>query len=449
MPDKSRKRQQLSPETLAAWFESFEADAAARRSMNAVARTTVDDVALDRTRLLSVQTSMSHRLDDWKAVDQKRSGRCWLFAALNLLRSDARRALNVKEFEFSQNHAMYWDKLERANFFLEDMIQLADAAPEDRLPAFLLGNVADDGGQWDMEVSVFLKHGAVPKALMPETESSSNTSKLNQSLRRQLRIGARRLREAAQADAGAAELTSLKEEILKETHRILTIHLGVPPTEFEWQYNDDDRVFHREGTFTPQSFLATYTEIDLTQYVCLVDDPRPEHPKGATLTVAHLGNVVGGSPVLYLNVDVQTMKQVAAASIEQGEPVWFGCDVDPQMESTGGIWHAELFDYNGVYGVDLSTTKEERVRFGESAMTHAMLFTGVDLVENTPRRWRVENSWGSEKFDGGFCTMDDSWFDEYVFEVVVRKDRLPQSLQDALATEPLVLPAWDPMGALA
>ncbi|AMB58865.1 aminopeptidase C [Microterricola viridarii] len=447
--DTKRIRGTLTPDWLRALHADFAGDAAARLAMNAVTRTSVDEVAVDRGRLLGVQLSMSNRLDNWDAADQKRSGRCWLFAALNLLRADARKKLGVKNFEFSQNHAMYWDKLERANFFLEDMIAVAGSAADERIPMFLLGNVLDDGGQWNMEVAVFEKHGVVPKSLMPETESSSNTSRMNASLRTLLRKGARRLRDAAAAGAHDGALDELKQAILRDTHRVLTIHLGVPPQSFDWRWNDDDGAFHDGGTLTPREFLDEYTEIALGDYVCLVDDPRAEHPKGRALTVAHLGNVVGGDPVLYLNTDADTMKRIAAQAIVAGEPVWFGCDVDPQMEASQGIWAADLIDYSAVYGVDLSTTKEERVRYGDSAMTHAMLFTGVDLVDGAPRRWRVENSWGTEKFDKGFCTMDDSWFDEYVFEVVVRKDRLPAELRAALTHVPIVLDPWDPMGALA
>ncbi|MGR4009402.1 aminopeptidase C [Leucobacter sp. 1207-22] len=439
----------LTSTKLAKWDAAFAADPTAKLAMNAVTRTSIEEVALDRDRLLGVQLSMSNRLDDWKAADQKKSGRCWLFAALNLLRTDARKKLKLKDFEFSQNHAMYWDKIERANYFLEDMIGLADREPNDRTVSFLLASVADDGGQWDMEVSIFQKHGVVPKELMPETESSSCTAAMNTSLRTLLRKGARLLREAVDDGASDAEISALKDSILQDTHRVLTIHLGVPPRSFEWQWNDDDREFHSGGTFTPQSFLASFTDINLGDYVCLVDDPRVEHPKGRTLTVAHLGNVVGGQPVRYLNTDTGTMKRLAAASIVAGEPVWFGCDVDPQMEAKQGIWSADLINYSATYGVDLATTKEDRVRYGDSAMTHAMLFTGVDLVGGSARRWRVENSWGSEKFDKGFCTMDDSWFDEYVFEVVVHKDSLPADLAAALHEDPIVLDPWDPMGALA
>lgn len=447
--DTNRIRAALSVDQLESWRTEFASDPAARLAMNAVTHTAVDEVALDRERMLGVQLSMSHRLDDWEAADQQRSGRCWLFAALNLLRADARKKLGVKNFEFSQNHAMYWDKIERANYFLEDMIELAGRAPDERTVMFLLEGVLGDGGQWNMEVSIFEKHGAVPKALMPETESSSNTERMNLSLQTLLRKGARLLREAVAADASSAELDELKTRILGDAHRVLTIHLGVPPERFEWRWNDDQGEFHDAGSFTPQGFLAAYSDIVLGDYVCLVDDPRPEHPKGRALTVSRLGNVVGGDPVLYLNAEIETMKRLASEAIVEGEPVWFGCDVGQQMERKQGLWSAELIDYSGVYGVDLSSTKEDRVRYRDSAMDHAMLLTGVDVVDGAPRRWRVENSWGIEKFDKGFCTMDDSWFDEYVFEVVVRKDRLPAELLAALEEDPIVLDPWDPMGALA
>ncbi|BDO40849.1 aminopeptidase [Cellulomonas sp. NTE-D12] len=436
----------LDPSFVATLAAGFAADPARLRAQNAVTRTPVGEVAMNHARATSIRTSVSNQLDDWSVANQKKSGRCWLFAALNLLRVGAKQRLGVNEFEFSQNYAMYWDKLERANFFCEDVVATAGEPIDSRLVGFLLQTLLGDGGQWDMAVSVFLKHGVVPKEAMPETQSSSDTDAMNTQLRARLRKGALALR-AAVADGG--DVAAVKAQILTDVHTILTIHLGTPPTSFDWQWTDDEKQFHRDGVLTPQQFFERYVTLDLTQYVCLVDDPRTEHPKGAALTVANLGNVVGGRQVRYVNAPMATIKELAAASIVSGEPVWFGCDVKPQMHREDGIWAADLFDYSGVYGVDLSTTKEERVVSGESAMTHAMLLTGVDVVDGTPRRWRVENSWGDDKADKGFFTMDDSWFDEYVFEVVVRTDALPEDLRPALTAEPLVLPAWDPMGALA
>ncbi|HLL08322.1 MAG TPA: C1 family peptidase, partial [Nocardioidaceae bacterium] len=402
---------------------------------------------LDREVVTGIDHSVSHLLDDWKPTDQAKSGRCWLFAGLNLLRVGAARAMNLKDFEFSQNHIMYWDKLERANYFLEAMIETAERDIDDRTVAQLMTTVADDGGQWNMFVALVRKHGLVPKSAMPETKSSADTDQMNSVLRRVLRQGAKDVR--ALLPRGTEAMRARKQEILTVVHRVLTVHLGTPPEQFDWQWTDKDRGFHRDGVMTPTDFASKYVTLPLDEFICLVHDPRETSPIGRTFTVEYLGNVVDGDRVVYLNVDVATMKQIAKQTVVAGEPVWFGCDVDQMMRNDLGIWDAELFDYAGFYDTTFELDKAERLMFHETAMTHAMLFTGVDVVDDVARRWRVENSWGEERGQKGFYTMNDSWFDEYVFEIAARRNALPAELQAALDEEPIVLPAWDPMGSLA
>ena len=425
--------------------KDFAADPAYRRTQNAVTQVTVDDIALDRDVVMGTDHTVSHLLDDWKVTNQKQSGRCWLFAGLNLIRPGAMKALNLKDFEFSQNYIMFWDKLERANYFLEAVIETADREVDDRTVAYVLDSVASDGGQWNMFVALVAKHGLVPKSAMPETQSSSSTARMNAVLRSVLRQGARTLRELSSVD----EMRAYKREILTVAHRTLCIHLGTPPERFTWQWTDAEREFHRDGELTPQEFAAEYVTLPVSDYVCLVDDPRPTSPRGRTFTVDFLGNVVGGPRVVYLNVGPAVLKDVAMQAIVSGEPAWFGCDVGKMMRRDLGIWDARLFDYPSIYDTPFDLDKAARLTYHETQMTHAMLFTGVDVHDGAPRRWRVENSWGDEGGVKGFYTMNDSWFDEYVFEVATRRDRLPADLQQALNQEPIVLPAWDPMGALA
>jgi bleomycin hydrolase len=406
-------------------------------------------VAISREIINGTGHSWSVLLDDWKVTNQERSGRCWLFAGLNLLRVGAMHKMGLKEFEFSQNYAMFWDKIERANYLLEAVIETADRELGDRTIAFLLQSAAEDGGQWNMFAALVGKHGLVPKSVMPETQSSSNTGRMNAILRTQLRQGARAVR-AAYAAGGAAAARAEKAEILRVIYRVLCIHLGTPPEQFDWQWTDKDREFHRDGVLTPQEFAAKYVELPVADYVCLVHDPRATSPQGRTFTVEYLGNVIGAPPVTYLNVDVPLLKRLTAASLSAGEPVWFGCDVGKMMSNEYGIWDAALYDLPSVYDTPFDLDKAARLEYGESQMTHAMLFTGVDLgADGASRRWRVENSWGSDTGRDGFYTMNDSWFDEYVFEIAARRSALPPELQAALDTEPIVLPAWDPMGALA
>ncbi|MET9314724.1 C1 family peptidase [Kribbella sp. NPDC003505] len=435
----------LTADQLALFEKEFASNPQYRVMQNAVTQTPVNSIALDRQIVTSMDHSVSHLLDDWKVTNQKKSGRCWLFAGLNLLRVGAAEKLGVKDFEFSQNYLLFWDKFERSNFFLEAMIDTADRDADDRTVAHLLSDPIGDGGQWNMFVALVRKHGLVPKTAMPETESSSATAQLNDTLRKLLRQGARDLR-ALEGDEARRER---KREILTTVHRVLSIHLGTPPQKFLWQWKDSDKGFHRDGWTTPTEFAAAYVQLPVDEYVCLVHDPRPSSPVGRTFTVDYLGNVIDAPPVVYLNVEIDLIKQLTKDAIVGGEPVWFGCDVGKQMNADLGFWDAKLYDYGAVYDTDFTLDKAERLVHHETLMTHAMLFTGVDVVDGTPRRWRVENSWGDEKADNGFWTMNDSWFAEHVFEVAVRRSALPAELQARLDDEPIVLPAWDPMGALA
>lgn len=417
---------------------------------NAATQVGIEAASLNRDKIQHTSTAVSHRLDDWKATSQKKSGRCWLFSSLNFLRSRARESLGVKNFEFSQSYVFFWDKFERANWFLTDIIATSDEPVDSRLVQFLLGDVLGDGGQWDMAVSVYMKYGLVPKEVMPESEASTNSHPMNARLRAVLHIGALRLREAIAAGASAEEVDTLRRKILADVWKILVVCLGEPPVRFNWQWRDDEGNFHRDGELTPHEFYERHVGLDLSEYICLVDDPRPENPKGSMETVEHLGNVVGGRPIRYLNAPVEEIKRIAAAQIAAGEAVWFGADVSQPYDRGLGFFVTGIHDYDGLFDVDFSSTKLERVRSGESAMDHAMLFTGVDLDEaGQPRAWRVENSWGDEPGDSGFFTMDDQWFTDNVFEVVVPKSALPEDLAAAVDSEPIVLPAWDPMGTLA
>ncbi len=435
----------LNSELLAEFAADFAADRTARIVQNAVSETTIKKVAMDRSVVASIDPSMSVRVDRWPITNQKKSGRCWLFSGLNSFKASVYEETGLKNFEFSQNYMYFWDKLEKANYFLTSMIELADCDVDDRTVQYLLSAPIDDGGQWNMFVALVKKYGVVPKYVMPETESSSNTHEMNLTMENLLRRGARDLRAAV---AKGYNVAAAKRSILEQVYRVLNIHLGTPPERFLWQWEDKDATFHREGEFTPLEFAARYVP-DLDDYVCLVNDPRETSPYNHHFTVNRLGNVVGAKPVTYLNVPIRVIRDATRATLEAGDAVWMGCDTSKQCNRELGVWDGKLFDFEGTYGIDLEMTKAEELQFGQALMTHAMIFTGVDIVDGKPRRWRVENSWGDAIADKGFFTMNDSWFDQHVFEVAIHKDRIPAELLPVLETEPIVLPAWDPMGSLA
>ncbi|MBE9909638.1 C1 family peptidase [Enterococcus casseliflavus] len=384
-----------------------------------------------------------------KVSNQKQSGRCWMFAALNTFRHKVLNDFNLKEFELSQNHTFFWDKYEKANYFYENILATANEPLTSRKVAFLLQTPQQDGGQWDMIVSIFQKYGVVPKTVMPESSNSSNSRDLNNYLNKKLRKDAVALRQLVAEGKTAEDIQTAKEAMLEDIYRFLATSLGTPPETFDFEYRDEDKNYHIDRNLTPQSFYEKYVGVDLDDYVSIINAPTADKPYNQSYTVEMLGNVVGGKEVKYLNVDMPTFKKLAIAQLEQGESVWFGCDVGQSSTRDTGIMALDAYDINDLFDIDFAMTKAERLDFGESLMTHAMVLTGVDLIDGESTKWKVENSWGEKVGTNGFFVMSDAWMDEYTYQIVVRKEFLTAEQLAAFEAEPTVLAPWDPMGALA
>ena len=385
-----------------------------------------------------------------KVSDQKASGRCWMFAALNTFRHKMIAGFQLEDFELSQAHTFFWDKYEKSNWFLDQMLATADQELTSRKVKFLLDTPQQDGGQWDMVVSLFEKYGVVPKSVYPESISSGNSRELNQILNKLLRQDAQILRELVAAGANLAELQAKKEELLQEVFNFLAMNLGLPPRQFDFSYRDKDNNFHSESGLTPQAFFKKYVDLKLDDYVSIINAPTADKPYGQSYTVEMLGNVVGSKPVRYLNVEMDRLKELAIAQMQAGETVWFGSDVGQSSNRKAGIMADGMYDFTSSMDIQLTQDKAGRLDYSESLMTHAMVLTGVDLDENgKAKKWKVENSWGEKVGNKGYFVASDSWMDEYTYQIVVRKEFLTEAELAAYEAEPIVLAPWDPMGALA
>lgn len=443
--------QTITNECLNKYRENTLSNPQVRLARNASIKGNFADIALDWEAFRKIDHTFSDVVTgEMKVTNQKSSGRCWGFAGLNLFRIYLGSRYNLKNLEFSQNYFMFWDKMEKSNYFLESILRSANEPRDGRLVMHLLSDPIQDGGQWHMFVNLIQKYGVVPKSEMPETFQSSQSMRMNRMITRKLRGFANDLRKAIQDGAQSDNLQLMKDEMMSVVYQMLTISLGTPPDSFDWQIRDKDKEFYRFENLTPQSFFNDHVRLNLDDYVCLIDCPMSDKKYQETYTVDYLGNVIEGEMIRYLNLPVERLKESAAASIKDDNPVWFGCDVGKHFNRNLGVMDLDIFDFELFYNTDFPMTKAERLEYGDSQMTHAMLFTGVDLdKEKKTRKWRVENSWGDKYGDKGYDIMTDPWFDEFTYEVVVHKDYITEEELAIYQREPVSLKPWDPMGALA
>lgn len=421
---------------------------ACRMAAMALSKTDIAQVTYVPQNAWKMRQKFSVEIPTMAATLQSQSGRCWLFAAANVLREDIAAQLNLEQFELSQSYLAFWDKFERCNYFLESILETADLPTDDRTVAFILSTGVHDGGQWDMFANIVEKYGLVPKDVYDETYHSAHTRGMNATLNRSLKVSASKLRAMMREGKTEAEIQAAKEEMLGKIYAFLCACYGEPPREFDFEYVDKDSVYHVEKGYTPLSFMKKYAAEHLSRLVSIIHAPTQDKPFHRTFTVRYLGNVVGGKAVRYLNLPMDEFKAAVIAQLQAGEVVWFGSDVGKDGERDKGVWDDQSYNAQLLTGLDLAISKEDALDYGFAAMNHAMVLTGVQLEDGKPTRWKIENSWGDTHGEKGYYVCSDTWFDQYVFQAAVNRAYLKDNAA-LLEMEPIELNPWDPMGTLA
>lgn len=419
-------------------------------AMNAATYNGVQKVARDVNALKDEPFAFNVDIKNGDVTNQKKSGRCWMFASMNVLRNIVIKKFNLENFELSQSYTLFWDKLERCNYYMEAVIEKANEPLEDRVMDYLMTDLLSDGGQWDMFVNIVKKYGLVPKYAYPESQTSSATVQLNKYLCKIMRKYTTELREKVQNE-GVEKARELKEEVLKDVYNVLTSTLGEIPEKFDVVLHDKDGKLIEDKGMDAHSFFDKYIGADIDDYVSLINSPTEDKPFNKTYTIKYLGNIVEGRIVKHLNLPIEELKKAAVKQLKDGYPVWFGCDVGRSsiVEDERAILDTKAVDYETLFNVDLKLSKEDALDYGYSMMTHAMTFTGVQMDGNEALRFKVENSWGEKFGYKGHFVMTSDWFDQYVYQVVVNKKYLTEKSRKDYEKEAKELSPWDPMGSLA
>ncbi len=415
---------------------------------HALAKSSLFDVAYVSKAASAMRQKFSLDIQTLEVTNQEASGRCWLFAATNVLREKIAKELDLEKFELSQSYLAFWDKFERANYFLESIIDTANLPCDDRTVSFILATGVHDGGQWDMFTNVVRKYGLVPKDVFDETYQSSHTGEMNHVLNRNLKACAAKIRALYAKGETRACLQEEKEKMLEKIYCFLCSCYGMPPRKFDFEYVDKKKQYTLIRDLTPQEFCKKYIGNMLDDTVSIINAPTADKPYNRVFTIRYLGNVVGGNEVKHLNLPIDEFKQVILRQLRDGKVVWFGSDVGKFGDRKAGIWDSESFDLELVSGLDMTLSKEDSLNYGFSAMNHAMVITGVNLDGDKPTRWKIENSWGDKNGAKGYYVCSDEWFDQYVYQAAVEKQYLNDS--SVLTRESVIeLEPWDPMGTLA
>ncbi|MCH5232771.1 MAG: C1 family peptidase [Muribaculaceae bacterium] len=422
---------------------SYSPDRNDKAIMNALAKNSINSLAMNQERLVNADTYISNKVKTKGISNQKQSGRCWLFTGLNIMRADMINNLDLPEFQLSQNYNFFWDMLEKSNLFLQSIIDTSNEPMDNRRVEWLFRNPLSDGGQFTGIIDIISKYGVVPAVVMPETAQSDNTGTMRNLLSQKLREWGLKLRKMAAGGADTSALEQEKMKMLKETYRFLSLNLGVPPSSFEWTRMNSSGEPVETKTYTPLEFYKEYIGYDLgNNYVMMMNDPS--RPYWEVYEIDLDRHVYDGNNWKFVNVPMEVIKETAIASIKADTPMYFSCDVGKFIDRDRGFLDLETYDYEDLFGTEYSMDKAERIATGASASTHAMTLSGVDLdKEGKPKKWLVENSWGNGA-NNGYLIMTDPWMDEYLFRLVAEKRFVPKKVIETLdKKKPVLLPAWD------
>lgn len=415
---------------------------------HALSKSSINNLVRSQDSTFDTNFAFSVDIPTLSCANQMHSGRCWIFAGLNVLREIIAKKCDIKEFELSQSYIAFYDKLEKINYKLESFIKLIDCNPDDRTYSFLLNSGIEDGGQWDMFVNVVKKYGLVPQNVFKETFQSSNTGQLNSLINAELRKFASKSQKLYK-QYGIEKVREYKDEMMEKFYYFLMNCYGKPVNKFDFEYVDSKGNYHLEKDYTPLSFFDKYIGKTIDEYVSIINAPTKDKPFYETYTIDFLGNVIEGKEILHLNLPMDRFKELVLKQIQNNEVVWFGCDCGKYAEREECLWDMNLFDYKTPFDLDYYISKEDALDYHISTMDHAMVLTGVSIENGKPTKWKVENSWGTEKVNKGYYVMRDSWFDVYVYQAVVNRKYLGEEEKKAYGKRVNVLKPWDPMGSLA
>ena len=427
----------VTKEMIAKFHDNYVSRGTAKVLERAIRKNGIKATSEDPAVSQRLHRVFSHEIKTGKVSNQKHSGRCWSFATLNTLRHQFALTHKVKDFELSQNYLFFWDRIERANKFFDNILATADRDLHDRLVDYYLKSAESDANA----ASIIEKYGVIQHYVMPDTFNTEDTTDIAEVLTYLMKKDALVLRRLVHEEAGNEEIQETRQRMMSDVYRACAYAFGEPPAKFDLEYRDDDHQYHRQANLTPLEFYHQYFKTDLHDYVVITN--APDHEYGKLYSLPSQDNVNGGIPIQFANVPFKKLQEVVINQLNHDETIWVGNDILQQMDRKRGLMDAKLYHREELLGIDFTMSKKERLETHQAEVTHAMTLTGYNLVDGQPDRWKIENSWGEKNGDQGYFVMSQDWFEQYTYEAVINKKYLTDEIKQIADQAPIKLAAWD------
>ena len=437
----------LSPQIISEIQKSHKMCAGSRALANAMASNSIDNLAQNHANAGELDTYFSVETPKQSITDQQSSGRCWMFSGFNVLRSNFAQRTDSLTVELSHGYLFFWDQLEKANLFLQGVIDTAKKPMDDQRVQFFFKNPINDGGTFCGVADLVDKYGLVPKSVMPETYSSDNTSRMARLISSKLREFGLQLRQMVSDGKKPAAITAEKTKMLGTVYRMLAMTIGEPPAEFVYAFKDKKgRAVGEAKKYTPMTFRNEVVGNEPVNgtFIMAMNDPRREYYK--TYEVEYDRHTYDGHNWKYINLPMEDIERMAVASLKDGRKMYSSYDVGKMLDRKRGYADTENYDYGSLFGTTFGMDKAQRISTFDSGSTPAMTLTAVDIdAEGKPVKWKVENSWGASWGQNGCLIMTDRWIREYMFRLVVDKKYVPADILKMNEQKPVMVMPEDPL----
>lgn len=363
----------------------------------------------------------SNTLPDNDAIDQGQAGVCWICGGITMCRKSIIKKMGLdKSFNLSINYLLFWDKIEKCNYFMDHIIKNHDKQFDSKIMRDILSSPCSDGGFWHTFADLIEKYGIVPDTVCKRKYSSRHTSNMNMLLKHKLREFAAKIMSpnknsthmstqmSTQMSTNMStnmsthmsieQMMEIKNEYTVLITKIMMNTIGTPifpDTVFDWTYEIKNKK-HVVKNLTPMSFYEKYCNLKFNDFTVIINDPRPRHPYNKLYVTSSVNHMSADrsdmTSHLLLNLHYDDIAQLIMKQIDDGIPVWFACDIGKYTNHKRNIMDIDVYNYGIPFNTSFTQmSKADRMDFSDSWPTHAMAIVGYDIDENHNNEEDIDN----------------------------------------------------------